>query len=126
MKNRSNFYFIICVSSWLIGQTVSDYPYTGVNGSASVGTMASATGGIHSLFHNPATLTEVSDHIVSVGSGELYGIPYTHAGWVNHVNGIGVLGISTEFSKVAFQEVDLSKEQRIGISHGFYLQQDRN
>ena len=126
MKNHSNLYFVICISSWLIGQTVSDYPYTGVGGSASVGTMASARGGIHSLFHNPATLTEVSDHIVNVGSSELYGIPYTHAGWINHIKGVGVLGISTEFSKVTFQDVDLSREQRIGISHGFYLQQDRN
>lgn len=126
MKLSINFLFSLLILSGLLGQTMSDYPFTGVSGSASVGTMAPASGGSHSLYHNPATMTEVSEHLLNVGTTELYGIPYTHAGWINNIKGIGVVGISTEFSKVTYQDIDLSKEQRFGISHGFYLQEDRN
>ncbi|MDP6755163.1 MAG: hypothetical protein QF769_03505 [Candidatus Marinimicrobia bacterium] len=118
--------FILLIVSGLTGQTVSDYPFTGVLGSASVGTMTSATGGIHSLYHNPATMVDVTDHIINVGSAEIYGIPYTHVGWINKLSGFGVIGLSTEFSKVNYQKIDLSKEQRMGISHGFHLQKDKN
>ena len=117
---------VLLVLSIIYPQTVSDYPYTGVGGSASVGTMSVARGGTHSLYHNPATLVEISDHIINVGSAEVFGIPYTHIGWINNVKGIGVVGVSSEFSKVSYKDIVLSKEQRIGISHGFYLQKDRN
>jgi len=126
LSQRISVLFSLLMTNVILGQSVSDYAYTGVSGSASVGTMAPTTGGIHSLFHNPATLSEVSDKVLNVGTAELYGIPYTHAGWIQSFKGLGVIGVSTEISKVTFEKVELSTEQRIGISHGFNLQKDKN
>ena len=126
MKEIKFLAFFVFSFSIIYPQTVSDYPFTGVHGSASVGTMSVAKGGSHSLYHNPATLVEISDHILNVGSAEVFSVPYTHIGWINSINGIGVIGLSSEFSKVSYNNIELSKEQRTGISHGFYLQKDRN
>ena len=121
------FLLFITLSS---SQVVSDYIYTGVESTGLAGAVVANTGGEWALFHNPAGLAEQRTSAVTVGHSELYGLsflPYSYVGIIFTGDRIPNIGISFEQSSVTVGDnIELSKEECIGITSAHYFQNDVN
>ena len=120
---------IILAFSFSYSQVASDYSYTGAKATALSGATVAHKGNNSSVFHNPAGLSEISSSELSVGVSNLYNLsflPFSHIATSFNVKNIGKFGLSFKQMSVKYGDNTLSSEQDIGISHGFYLQKDRN
>ena len=120
------FLFIILIS-FIFSQSITDYAYTGFEGTSLCGAVVANKGGSWSLYHNPAGLSEIKNVEFTFSFSKLYNqvfLPYNNADIILPIEGIGNFGISIQEMSVSYNGNDLSSEKSLGISQGFFLLKD--
>ncbi|NOZ07476.1 MAG: hypothetical protein GXO91_01210 [FCB group bacterium] len=107
-------------------QVASDYVYTGAEATALAGAVVANPGSEASLFHNPAALAEIDRRFATVGSTRLFDVDYNYLGFLLPTPWLGNLGFTWQQSATKAGGTTLSEERSLGISGGYFLQQDRN
>tara|TARA_Y100000590_G_scaffold421457_1_gene525147 strand:+ start:905 stop:1792 length:888 start_codon:yes stop_codon:yes gene_type:complete len=123
-----NFLYILLITT-SIGQTISDYAFTGAKTTAQAGAVVSEKGGIENIFHNPAGIVELDNAEFSMGGGNLYGynwLPSYYAIGVMPIPDLGNVGFSLQQFETKYSNITLSKEQVFSIAQGFNIQKDKN
>jgi hypothetical protein len=120
---------LIIIVNISFSQVVSDYSYIGAKATALSGSMVANKGDVNSVFHNPAGLTEIESNELSVGFTNIFNLsflPFSHFAISLNVSQVGTFGFSVQEMSVNYGDNTLSSEQNIGLSHGIYIQKDRN
>ena len=118
--------FIFSLLTLLYSQTVFDDPYATAEATSLAGAVVANPGGEIGLFHNPAALAEVENRFVSFGSTKLWVANFTYAAFIFNYPKIGNIGITLQQLTTDYNGTSLSEEQSIGLSGGYYLQNDKN
>ena len=121
---------LILSLSYLFSQSISDYAYTGFDGTSLCGAVVANKGGSWSLYHNPAGLSELNKIQISFGFSKLFNqtfLPYNNADIIIPSEmPLGNFGISIQQMSVSYNGNTLSSEKSIGISQGFFILKDMN
>ena len=122
---------IILILSYpfLFSQSITDYAYTGFDGTSLCGAVVANKGGSWSLYHNPAGLSETDEIQVTFSFAKLFNqtfLPYNNADIIIPLEKIGNFGISIQQMSVSYRGSILSSEKSIGISQGFFMLKDMN
>ena len=113
--------------SVIFSQSITDYAYTGFEGTSLCGAVVANKGGSWSLYHNPSGLSEMNNIQVTFSFSKLFNqtfLPYNNTDIILPLNKIGNFGISIQQMSVSYRGSILSSEKSIGISQGFFLLKD--
>ncbi len=113
----------------LFAQSISDYAYVGSEGTSLCGAVTANPGGLWSLYHNPAGLSEIENSQFEMGVSELYSqsyLPYSNTGAVITTSSFGNFGVSIQQMAIKYGGNTISSETSAGLSHGFFLLNDMN
>tara|TARA_Y100000589_G_C27098189_1_gene606879 strand:- start:408 stop:1292 length:885 start_codon:yes stop_codon:yes gene_type:complete len=121
--------FLVLLSS-LFSQSISDYAYTGFEGTSLCGAVVAQKGGNWSVYHNPAGLSELDNIQVSFGYSKIFNqsfLPYTNIDVIiPSKKKFGNFGISIQQMSIDYNGNTLSSESTLGISQGFFVLKDMN
>jgi len=121
------FYFLSLISLSIC--QISDFSYSGAEVSAMSGAVVSIESDDHTIFHNPAGMTEINTSQFSSGGGKLYGynwLSYYYLTAIMQIPIIGKTGVGIQQLGTKYNGVSLSSEDVISIAKGFNLQLDKN
>ena len=119
--------FFILSFSFIFSQSITDYAYTGFEGSSLCGAVVANKGGSWSLYHNPSGLSEINNFQVTFSFSKLFNqsfLLYNNADIILPLEKIGNFGISIQQMTVSYNNNILSSEKSIGVSQGFFLLKD--
>ena len=122
-------FFYLTFFTISFAQTISDYSYTGAKTTALAGAVVSDKNGSESIFHNPASITEVDHTEIFMGSGNLYGYNWLPTYYLHGIISrpiLGKIGFAIQQFETKYGDVILSQEQTVSIAQGFNLQKDKN
>ena len=120
-------YFIISISLSIC--QISDLSYSGAEVSAMSGAVVSIESDDHTIFHNPAGMTEINTSQFSSGGGKLYGynwLTYYYLTAIIQIPLIGKTGVGIQQLDTKYNGISLSSEDVISFAKGFNLQLDKN
>ena len=120
--------FLFLLSSSLMSQVFSEYPYVGVQGAGMAGSIISHSANENGIFQNPASISGV-DNVVMAGQANIFSqsyLPYMHLGLIYNLPVVGKIGVSYQAFSTEYDGDKLSSESSFSLSKGIFLQKDKN